>query len=252
MHDAVDAPAARARRSGRGRCTSSALTRSPASWQRSIMSAVTVGSHGCTAVWPRRDAARPACRRRRSSVSHAVGTSGATQAAAVDGLQPERRDQPPPGAALGERGRAPRRRRGRRGRSRARARSFLISMLTHAPAHASSASPSVGTCVGQVPPTASRRSPVRRAARASWWTTSTPSAVRRTSSSTPSAPSATASSNAAIVFSGASRDAPRWAMTSVTPERYPLSSHDPWPRFPPRRDGPSRARPITAGRRRPP
>ena len=32
----------------------------------------------------------------------------------------------------------------------------------------------------------------------------------------------TARSNAAIVFSGASRDAPRWAMTSVTPRTVPL------------------------------
>ena len=33
---------------------------------------------------------------------------------------------------------------------------------------------------------------------------------------------ATASSNAATVFSGANRDAPRWAMTSVTPRTVPL------------------------------
>ena len=37
----------------------------------------------------------------------------------------------------------------------------------------------------------------------SWWTTRTPSALRRTSSSTPSAPSARARANAARVFSGA-------------------------------------------------
>ena len=48
----------------------------------------------------------------------------------------------------------------------------------------------------------------------SWCTISTPSALRRTSSSTPSAPSSRARANAAIVFSGATADAPRWPRTS--------------------------------------
>ena len=62
--------------------------------------------------------------------------------------------------------------------------------------------------------------------------------VRRTSSSTPSAPSSRASRKASRVFSGARRDAPRWASTSgrvghrrhrrhpgsaATPEREPVS-----------------------------
>ena len=85
-------------------------------------------------------------------------------------------------------GRAPRRRAGRRGRSRARAGEFLISMLTHAPAQLSSPSPSVGTWSGR---SRQRVSAITRpsGSTASWWTTTTPSAVSRTSSSTPWAPS---------------------------------------------------------------
>ena len=48
----------------------------------------------------------------------------------------------------------------------------------------------------------------------SWWTTTMPSDVTCTSSSTASAPSSTARWNAARVFSGRSREAPRWATIS--------------------------------------
>ena len=96
--------------------------------------------------------------------------------------------------------------------------SFLISMLTKAPVHASSASPSVSTCPGRSTrwhATISRPS-VRRA---SWLTTMAPSAVRRASSSTPAAPMRTAVVNASRVFSRSARDAPRCAMTFVTSAR---------------------------------
>src|SRR5688572_6195364 len=47
-------------------------------------------------------------------------------------------------------------------------------------------------------------------------TTGTPSPVRRTSNSIPSAPASMAAWNAAIVFSGATADAPRWPIISGT------------------------------------
>ena len=59
------------------------------------------------------------------------------------------------------------------------------------------------------------------ARRASWCTTSRPSAVRRTSSSTPSAPSSRRSAKAASVFSRAAAEAPRWAMIEVTTAMLP-------------------------------
>ena len=54
--------------------------------------------------------------------------------------------------------------------------------------------------------------PVSRVSVESWKTTATPSRVTCTSSSIPSAPTASARSKARRVFSGASADAPRWAM----------------------------------------
>ena len=71
-------------------------------------------------------------------------------------------------------------------------------------------------------PTASRRGSLRTgaprtapigSAAASWCTSRTPSALRRTSSSTPSAPRSRARAKAARVFSGACRHAPRCART---------------------------------------
>src|SRR3990172_7797864 len=53
---------------------------------------------------------------------------------------------------------------------------------------------------------------------ASWWTTSTPSAVLRTSSSTASAPRGAAAVNAAMVLPRSTRDAPRWATIQGRPE----------------------------------
>ena len=77
------------------------LTSRPASWQSAIWAAVIVGSHGCTATWPRRTSISivPGSI---DAVSHAVGTARVDEAAAVDGLQPERREQPSPVATLGQ------------------------------------------------------------------------------------------------------------------------------------------------------
>ena len=87
----------------------------------------------------------------------------------------------------------------------------FTSAFTTSPEHAASASSSVARS-GLTSRSAARRSAAIRPApgtSASWCTTSTPSALRRTSSSTPSAPSARARSNAATVFSGATAEAPR-------------------------------------------
>jgi hypothetical protein len=62
-------------------------------------------------------------------------------------------------------------------------------------------------------------SSVVRSTVASWSKTGTPSAVARTSTSTPSAPRATASISEASVFSGATLEAPRWAMMSGSPDK---------------------------------
>ena len=59
---------------------------------------------------------------------------------------------------------------------------------------------------------------VVRSSVSSWWTTTTPSADRWTSSSRPSAPAAIPRSNAAMVFSGPRAHPPRWAKTERTVE----------------------------------
>ena len=84
---------------------------------------------------------------------------------------------------------------------------------------ASSARPSrrCGRASGRAPLRVSdRRAPGRGR---SWVTTSRPAASAWTSSSTKSAPSSIARSNAGSVFSGSSEDAPRCAMTSISPAR---------------------------------
>ena len=128
-------------------------------------------------------------------VSHAVASSGANARHAstaprsnddtmtsVTGTRPRRAG-----------GRRPRARPSRSGVSASGSQGrHLISTLTIIPAHASSASASVGivgTRARAAPRTAARRSARSRRRAGSWCTTSTSSAVRRTSSSTPSAPS---------------------------------------------------------------
>ena len=89
----------------------------------------------------------------------------------------------------------------RSGRSRARRGAFLISTLTIMPSQTAQDVGRAGDVGRQL---ADRQLADRADARrssASWWTTSAPSAVRRTSSSTPSAPSRRASAKASIVFS---------------------------------------------------
>ena len=169
------------------------LTSRPASWQRAMTSAVIVGSHGWTAVCPRRTRSAGVSAPT-SSVSQAVGTSGATrwQRSTVSRRKLDSSQRPGARSArwasTSTATRSPGSKSGSYG-------AFLISMLTHAPAHASSASPSVGTCSGR-----SRHgvSTITRpsGSTASWCTTTTPSTVRRASSSMPWAPSATAARNA--------------------------------------------------------
>ncbi len=93
--------------------------------------------------------------------------------------------------------------------------SFLISTLTHMPAHTSSASPRVaidgGNCSGRV---SQINLPSTRFGL--WCTTSEPSTIRRTSSSTASAPISHARRNATIVFSLSACEAPRCASISTT------------------------------------
>ena len=150
------------------------LTRIPTSWQRSI-------DVGRDRRLPRvhRGVAPPGQLARRVPVDGRRQPRrrhlGGDEVAAVDRLQPERRQQPPARPALGQVGEHLDGERGRRGRSRARAATFLISMLTHAPAQLSSASPSVGTWSGR---SRQRVSTITRpsGSTASWWTTTTPSA----------------------------------------------------------------------------
>ena len=182
-------PTSRARPCARGSSHVQVLTASPASWQRSIRSARRRStSHGCSAAWPRvgRDRRsvvgaelqrqpRRAARSGRAAGSGRRWRGGSTRSASVRGRA--RRASP-----------APRRRRDRAGRSR-----LVVVVLD---LDVDPAAPRTGverlaerrhvagsSCHGVS--TMTRPSVTR----ASWWTTSTPSAVRRTSSSTPSAPS---------------------------------------------------------------
>ena len=84
---------------------------------------------------------------------------------------------------------------------------FLISTFTSISSpHASSAAASVGTDADSSS-VGARAGRGGRAVR--------PVGESRTSSSTPSAPCSSARRNASTVFSGASTDAPRWAITSI-------------------------------------
>src|SRR6516164_626795 len=89
-------------------------------------------------------------------------------------------------------------------------------MFTRISEHVSSASANVGISGWAVRSSSkewSARMPYSSSC-GSWWTTSTPSEVRRTSNSTPSAPNSWARTKAASVFSGAWCEAPRCANTS--------------------------------------
>ena len=161
-------------------------------------------------------------RRRARIVSHAVGTVGSSsrQRSTVASRNDEISQRP--AAALGERRPAPRRRRGRRGSKSGSRSSFLISMLTH----------SAGAGVERLAERrhVRRQLPPRRV-------DDDPSVTEHgvvvddehavggaphIQLDAVGAERSTASSNASTVFSGASRDAPRWAMTSVTGRTVPL------------------------------
>ena len=221
-------PSRRARATRAGSSHVQVLTAMPASWQRSI-------SVGVDASAPT-DAARRG--RGRDHVVDVVGAPTATSAtpcgivrrerpAAVDGLEPERRDQP----AAPARPRSARRGQHLVGDAIGRVEVGFGRVVLdldvdpharrtrRAPRRASARAPAGRPgCVATITRPSARR--------ASWWTTSAPSAVRRTSSSTPSAPMRPRRARTPRRCSPRSaRDAPRWAMTlGHRRHGYPLSS----------------------------
>ena len=161
--------------------------------------------------------------------SHAVRICGASGAAAIDGLDAERRDQPAVVLVASEQLRPCLVGDRSVGSKSGSVGSFLISTLTHMPAHASSAVAQRGHVRRADRPRGRRRSAAVIGRSGSWWTTSTPSAVRRTSSSTASAAHLHGAPERGDVFSRSARLAPRWAITCTSCHRYPPSPRNVWP-----------------------
>ena len=150
--DAVDAPLDQLAPSRSGSSQVHVLTREPGG----VAAARSVGrstrpTHGCSAAWPRPTSDVAGVRRRHRPSARPCGSCGGAarrQRSTVSRRNDEISHRS--SVAAGERGAATSRRRSTSSASKSGSRgSFLISTLTHIPAQASSAAPSVGTCAGR-------------------------------------------------------------------------------------------------------